>query len=242
MNNPDEKPITLSKLAVEYSDENEARKYLESILWPNGAICPHCQSKEHYVLKPSAEPRQRGKRPARHGLYKCKDCSRQFTVTVGTIFADSKIPLHKWLMAFFLLSSAKKAISAHQIHRSLGISYKAAWFMCHRIRHAVKATYSEEKLKGQVEVDEGFVGRQKLNPETGKRIRQQPVAALIEGGGGMRVKVVDRLSCKTIGNFLRDNIARGSTLNTDGNPNYKTVFLPGVKHDSVNHSGGELQR
>jgi len=239
----DEKPLTLSKLALQYADEDEARKYFESLRWPNGVTCPHCQSKEHYALKPSTEPRQRGKRPARKGLYKCKDCHKQFSVTVGTIFSDSKVPLSKWCMAFFLLCSSKKAISAHQLHRTIGVTYKTAWFMSHRIRHAFSPILGEEKLKGQVEVDEGFIGGvQPINPANGKRFRKPAVVALVERGGGMRVKVVERLSCHTIGDFMRENIAKGSTLNTDGNPNYKTIYLPQIKHDSVNHSGGELQR
>jgi transposase-like protein len=234
MNNPDEKPITLEKLAVEYSDEDEARKYFETLRWPDGVICPHCQSKEHYALKPSAEPRQRGKRPARKGLYKCKDCSKQFTVTVGTIMADSKIPLHKWLMAFYLLSSAKKAISAHQVHRSLGIGYKSAWFMCHRIRHAVSPLMQAEKLKGSVEVDEMYSGA-KSQPKL-------QVVALIQRGGDVRTKVVTRISHRNIGQFLRDNVARGSTLQTDGHAVYKSTYLPAVRHDSVNHKAKEFIR
>lgn len=233
MNNQDEKPITLSSLAAEYSDEDSARTYLEGIRWPQGAVCPHCQSKAHYALKP-AQDATKGKRKARSGLYKCKDCRKQFTVTVGTIFADSKIPLHKWLLAFFLLSSSKKAMSAHQIHRSLGVSYKTAWFMCHRIRHAVKPNQTVEKLKGNVEVDEGHFG-----------VKNQPkmqVVALIERGGQVRTKVVPRISNRNIGQFLRDNVAKGSILHTDANPTYKSVHLPAIRHDAVNHTGKEFIR
>ena len=144
------------------------------------------------------------------------------------------MPLHKWLLAFFLLSSSKKAISAHQIHRSLGVTYKTAWFMCHRIRHAVRPPEGQGKLGGSVEMDETFVG--------GKGKPKSTVVALIERGGEVRTKIVDRISHKNIGQFLRNNVARGSTLNTDANPRYKTLYLPTMRHDAVNHSAGEFKR
>ena len=222
--------INLSTLAIEYSNEDKAREFLEKLRWPHGPVCPHCQNSGHYTLKPRSE----SKSPSRPGLYKCKSCHRQFTVTVGTIFSDSKVPLHKWLFAFFLLSSSKKAMSAHQMHRTLGVTYKTAWFMCHRIRHAVSPLFPKEKLKGGVEIDEAFFG-----------VKNKPkvqVVALVERGGEVRTKVIDRISHRNIGQFMRDNIARGSTLNTDANPRYKGVYLPAVKHDSVNHSEKEFIR
>jgi transposase-like protein len=229
MKDTTEDKITLASLAVEYSDENEARKYFESIRWPNGPVCPHCGSKNHYALK----PRSTSNRPCRAGLYKCKDCGKQYTVAVGTIFSDSKVPMRKWLLAFFLLSSSKKAMSAHQIHRSLGVTYKTAWFMCHRIRHAMKPM-EEEKLSGTVEMDEAFIG--------GKGSQKAKVVSLIERGGEIRTKVVDRLTHKNIGPFVRENVAKGSTLNTDANPRLETLYLPAIKHDSVNHSENEYSR
>ena len=126
----DAEEITLAKLAFEHSDNDTARKLFESMRWPNGVKCPHCANKGHYTLK----PRPDSKSPSRNGLYKCKACLRQFTVTVGTILEDSKIPLGKWLMAIFIIGSSKKAVSSHQLHRMLGVTYKTAWFMSHRSR------------------------------------------------------------------------------------------------------------
>jgi len=222
--------INLSKLAVECSDEDTARRYFESWRWPNGPTCPHCASKAHYALK----QRPDSKSPARKGLYKCKDCSKFFSVTLGTIFEDSKLPLSKWCMAIFLICSSKKAISAHQLHRTIGVSYKTAWFMSHRIRHTFSPVLDGTKLKGNVEVDEGHFG-----------VKNKPkirVVALIERGGQVRTKVVPRITNRNIGPFLRENVAKGSILHTDANPTYKSVHLPAIKHDAVNHTQGEFIR
>lgn len=113
----------------QFQDANKAREYLEGLRWPNGPICPHCGSAEqHYKLEGKAH---------RAGLYKCKDCWEQFTVTVGTLFADSKIPLSKWLQACYLMSTSKKGISSRQLERTLGVTYKTAWSMTHRISEAM---------------------------------------------------------------------------------------------------------
>jgi transposase-like protein len=174
----DAEELTLVTLAQEYSDEGNARGLLESLRWPNGPICPHCKcdgkEKAIYKLTPKAD----SKRPARQGVYKCGACRKQFTVTVGTIFEDSHIPITKWLMAIFILCSSKKSISSHQLHRMLDITYKSAWFMSHRIRYAMGPEMPLGKLlKGTVEVDETFLGgkgdsKTILSPKT-------PVVALI---------------------------------------------------------------
>jgi transposase-like protein len=121
-------------LAKYFSDEDEARALLEEMRWGKNPTCPHCGGLEPYTLTAKAT----SKKPGRKGLYKCKACRRQFTVTVGTVFEDSRIPLSKWLLGIHLISSSKKGMSAHQIHRMLGISYKAAWFLMHRLRYAMK--------------------------------------------------------------------------------------------------------
>ena len=118
-----------------FTDENEARKHLENLRWPNGPVCPHCGETEKIT-------KLKGK-SHRPGLYQCNACRQHFTVTVGTLFEDSHIKLHKWLLAFHLMASSKKGISAHQLHRMLGITYKSAWFMAHRIREAMKADYAQ---------------------------------------------------------------------------------------------------
>lgn len=131
----DAEDVTLYTLAKEYSDEDKARALFESWRWPNGPVCPHCQFTEVYKLT----PQNGSKSPVRKGLYKCSACRKEFTATVGTVLEDSHIPLSKWLMALFLICSSKKAVSAHQLHRMLGITYKSAWFMAHRIRFAMGA-------------------------------------------------------------------------------------------------------
>lgn len=145
-------------LQPHYQDPNAARELLQSKRWPEGPVCPHCGViGEAYKLDLDPE-RQTGKRRARKGLYKCAGCREQFTVTVGTIFEDSKIPLHKWLLALHLLCACKKGMSAHQLHRMLGITYKSAWFMAHRIRYAMTQEPLSSKLDGIVEIDEAYIG------------------------------------------------------------------------------------
>src|SRR5262245_32963567 len=144
----------LSALAKHYSDEDAAREFLEKLRWPNGVACPHCGGAEPYTLTPKAT----SKKPGRKGLYKCKACRKQFTVTVKTVMEDSRIPLSKWLLALHLLASSKKGMSAHQLHRMLSISYKAAWFMAHRLRYAMASGPLGGLLQGIVEMDETYVG------------------------------------------------------------------------------------
>jgi len=147
--------LNLMTLAQQYSDNDKARALLESLRWPNGPVCPHCQFNVVYKLKPKAT----SKAPARKGVYKCAACRKQFTVTVGTIFEDSHIPIGKWLMAMCIVCSSKQAVSAHQLHRMLKITYKSAWFMAHRIRFAMGPDVAAmKKLSSAVEVDETFIG------------------------------------------------------------------------------------
>jgi transposase-like protein len=129
-----------------FSDENKAREHLEALRWPNGPVCPHCGGTHEHVAKVEhtgkrTKPVPEGKkhRPARKGLYICNACKEQFTVQVGTVLEKSHIPLNKWLAGFFLMCSSKKGVSAHQLHRTLAVSYKSAWFMAHRIREAMRA-------------------------------------------------------------------------------------------------------
>ena len=143
--------MSLSKI---YTDENAARRHLEKLLWPQGPICPHCGNAD-----PARVHKLQGK-STRPGVYKCRECEKPFTVTVGTVFEGSKIKLHKWVYATHLLTSSKKGISAHQLHRALGVTYKTAWFMCHRIREAMRED-TPDPLGGKgksVEVDETYIG------------------------------------------------------------------------------------
>src|SRR3954465_9073796 len=173
-------PINLSQLAKYFSDEDAARDLLEQWRWNGVPACPHCGGVDPYKLTPKAT----SKKPGRKGLYKCRACRKQFTVTVGTVFEDSHIPLSKWLLAIHLLASSKKGMSAHQLHRNLGISYKAAWFMAHRLRYAMKQGPMAALLEGTVEVDETYVGG-KVKPgykqRKGRGTRDKmPVVALVE--------------------------------------------------------------
>jgi len=157
--------LDLSQLAKYFSDEDAARALLEEMRWgKDGAVCPHCGGTDPYKLTPKAT----SKKPGRKGLYKCKACRKQFTVTVGTIFEDSHIPISKWLLALHLLASSKKGISAHQLHRNLGISYKGAWFMAMRLRHAAASGPMGELMQGTVEIDETYIGAKK---EAGREAR-----------------------------------------------------------------------
>ena len=150
-----ENELNLITLAQHFSDDDKAREFLEKLRWPDGPVCPHCgEVNNAYRL----EAKKESKTPGRKGLWKCAGCREQFTVTVGTIFADSHIPLSKWLLAYHLLCASKKGMSAHQLHRMLKVTYRSAWFMAHRIRYTMSQEPLSSKLEGIIEVDETYVG------------------------------------------------------------------------------------
>ena len=178
--------MNFADLAPYFSDEAKAIAFIERLIWPDGPVCPHCHATER-------QGRIEGK-SARPGLRKCGVCRKQYTVKVGTIFEDSHIPMTKWLMAIYMMCSSKKGVSASQIQRSLGLSYKSSWFLCHRVREAMKKEPLLSKLGsggGTVEVDETFVGGDPANNLRKKRIKFQsdklPVMALIERSGEARL-------------------------------------------------------
>tara|TARA_Y100001956_G_scaffold81317_1_gene98589 strand:- start:701 stop:1261 length:561 start_codon:yes stop_codon:yes gene_type:complete len=168
-----------------FHDEAEAFRHVEAVLWPRGAVCPHCKSEaRHYCLegvktKPSKKHPE-GK--VRHGLWKCKECRKQFTVRVGTIFEESHLELHKWLQAIYLMVSSKKGVSAHQIHRTLEITYKTAWFLCHRIREAMREGSFDifGSGGGGVEVDETFIGTEPGAPKKRAYGHKMKVLTLVD--------------------------------------------------------------
>lgn len=238
-------------LAQSFGSEVEAIAFLESILWPQGPVCPHCGViDEAYRLKPKAN----GKTHARSGLWKCSACRKQFTVKIGTIFEDSHIPLHKWMQAIHLLCASKKGISSHQIHRMLGITYKSAWFMTHRIRHAMKPAAYKTQLTGTVEADETYVGGklragsqavkpgQRPKDHLSHTANKTPVVALVERNGNVRSFQVEHVTTKNLKPILREHIAEEARLNTDENRAY--LFAPKhfAGHDVVNHSKYEYSR
>lgn len=169
----------LNDIVKHFNDEDKAREFLEAQRWPNGTVCPHCGVMgESYRLTPKPE----SKNPVRPGVWKCGGCRKQFTVKVGTIFQDSHIPLTSWLKAIHLLCSGKKGMSAHQLHRMLGLRYKSAWFMAHRIRYAMAQEPLSSKLSGIVEIDKTYIGgKLRMGPQgprqdNGKSKRPQGIA------------------------------------------------------------------
>ncbi|MEJ7777655.1 MAG: IS1595 family transposase [Sphingomicrobium sp.] len=218
-------------LAPRFIDPVAARKHLEALRWPDGAECPHCSLINATAVK-----------GGREGLYQCNSCREQFTVTVGTVFERSKVPLNKWLLCNHLLMSSKKGMSAHQIHRMLGVTYKTAWFMCHRLREAMKPV-NPEPLGGPgktVEADETFVGGKARNRAFGKPSKKQMVMTLVERDGKARSFHIANIHAHTIRSALVTSVDRASRLMSDDHVAYKTVgkeFAGG--HFPVIHSARE---
>jgi transposase-like protein len=229
--------MTLNLKDKIYTDENEARKHLEAIQWPDGPICPHCGVVNEATLLAG--------KSTRPGVWKCRACEKPFSVTVGTVFERSKIPLTKWLLATELLTSSKKGISAHQLHRMLGITYKSAWFMAHRIREAMTpAKGSEPPLGGPgkiVEADETYIGT--ADGKRGKRGlkkwggagHKMKVVSLVERGGRVRSTRVKDATKLEISDIIRHNVHRESILHTDGSGLYTNLGWT-KKHEAVDHN------
>jgi transposase-like protein len=218
-----------------FTDADKAREALEAVRWPNGPVCPHCGS-----MGKIGAVHGKSHRP---GLYYCGDCTGHFTVTVGTVFERSKIPLNKWWLAAHLMGSSKKGMSAHQLHRMLGVTYKTAWFMAHRIREGMRdLTPSPIGGPGKaVEVDETYLTK---SPRTRKPKGHIPhqrhatqVVSLLERGGSVRSMVDHR----TVRAAIAEHLAHGSNLMTDSAQAYKFVVRDG-KHQAVDHSKGEYVR
>lgn len=233
--------LNLIKLAQEYSDKDKARELLESLLWPKGPVCPHCKNDGNgkAIYKLTAKPGSKSQ--IRKGLYKCGACRKQFTVTVGTILEDSHIPISKWLMTFFILCSSKKAISSHQIHRMLGVTYKTAWFLTHRIRYALAPEMPLGKLlEGTVEVDETFVGG-KGDART-KLSRKTPVVALVQRDGTCHTRVVANVTQKNLKAVIETHVSKDAVINTDDSGAYRGQLKDYKGHHIVNHSAEEYAR
>lgn len=221
-----------------FKDKDKAREYLEQIRWPEGPFCPHCGGVEKiYPI--------RGK-SARPGLYKCGDCREQFTVTVGTLFESSKIPLHKWLLATYLLCSSKKGMSSHQLHRTLGVTYKTAWFMTHRIREAMKDPIFLSPLGGQgkvVEADETFWGGPKNKPKGARGYHhKEKIFSLVERGGSVRSFHVPNVAGGTLKAIMKHQLATDTHVMTDDHGGYKGIDKRFASHGVVKHSAGEYVR
>lgn len=222
-----------------YHDENAAREHLEALRWPNGPICPHCG-----VVGNAAKLEGKSTRP---GVYKCRDCRKPFSATVGTVFERSKIPLTKWLLATALLASSKKGMSSHQIHRTLGVTYKTAWFMTHRIREAMREEQTGPLGEGGgvVEADETF-GNERKPRRAGKKGRgyhhKTKVLTLVERGGKARSFHVPNVNAATLAPILRDQISADAKLMTDEGSQYTKVGREFASHGVTAHGIGEYVR
>lgn len=230
-------------LAARFADEDKAREWLEARRWPDGPVCPHCGVVDRaYRLQAKAG----STRPVRKGVWKCKDCRKQFTVTIGTVFAETHIPLNKWLYAMHLMCSSKKGISAHQLHRILEVQYKTAWFLCHRIRKAMEkdAPADRGKLGGVVEADETYVGGKGTGTQGGPMAGGSKIAvfSLIQRDGEARSQVVGDVKGRTLQDIIRRNVVGEASIMTDQHQSYVGLDRQFASHESVDHSAGEYVR
>lgn len=221
----------------EFHNEEAAYAYIEARLWPQGATCPKCGERERVS--------KMGGKSTRIGAYKCYKCRKPFTVKIGTIFEASHVPMNLWLQAIYLMCASKKGISSNQLHRTLGVTLKTAWFMSHRIREAMRDDTMADfgRGGGTVEADETFIGR-----EPGKQKKQafhhkMKVLALVDRETGQtRTAVVDDLRVKTLAPIIAANVSREARLFTDEASYYPTVGLRYSDHQTVNHKDGEYVR
>lgn len=234
-------------------DEAEAFKHVESIIWPDGPVCPHCGVVDRAYRLEGVRTKPSKKNPEgkeRHGLWKCRECRKQFTVRKGTIFEESHIEMYKWLQAIHLMVSSKKGISSHQLHRVLEITHKSAWFMSHRIREAMRNDGSVDfgSNGGTVEVDETFIGNDRtIKPKHTKRGRgyahKHKLLTLVDRATGhAKSIVVDDLKQSTLLPILKANIAAEAVIYTDEAGQYKNLSRDFACHDFVRHGQGEYGR
>ncbi len=222
--------------APHFHDEEAAYAFVESKLWPHGPVCFHCKSGERVG-------KMNGK-TTRIGLYKCYACRKPFTVKMGTIFEDSHVEMKLWLQAIHLLCASKKGMSSNQLHRTLGVTLKTAWFMSHRIREAMR-TGGLAPMGGagvQVEVDETYIGRKEGRKIAKGYGHKRPVLSLVERGGEVRSFHVETATVATVAPIVRDNIDRESLLLTDESRLYWNLGTEFYSHDAIEHGKGEYVR
>lgn len=237
------KSMDLPTLVNRFHDEDRCRQYLEDLRWPNGIACPKCGSTEDRITDI----------PSR-GTHRCNECQYQFSVRAGTILQDSKLPLWKWFLATYLISESKKGISSNQIKRMLGVTYKTAWFLTHRIRGAMAYAH-QDQLAGIVEADETFVGGKYRYARTDKRIDGTPargrrpdnnksvILGAVERGGQVRLRLAPDRSKRSINEFLIAEVSDGAeAIFTDDWSAYRGLGDENTRHESVNHSAKEYVR
>jgi len=215
-----------------FHNEESAYEFIEKKLWPHGPVCPHCGEMKRVS-------KMRGK-STRMGTYKCYACRKPFTVKIGTVFEDSHIPLRHWLQAIHLMASSKKGISANQLHRTLGVTLKSAWFMAHRIRYAMDQE-PDSPFTGIVEVDETYVG----GKEKGRRGRggnKTPVVALVQRNGSVVSKPVDHVTAYNLRKMIVKNVDKSAKIMTDDYTGYVGKLGDFAAHHVVNHSAKEYAR
>ena len=220
-----------------FHDEEKAFEFVESIIWGNEPICPHCGGLDR-ITKVKANPEKR----IRLGLWRCGDCKKQFTVKVGTVFEHMRIPLNKALQAVYLMTSSKKGISAHQLHRVLEVTYKTAWFLAHRIREAMR----EGDLApfggggGTVEVDETFIGKKEGAQKRRAFHHKMKVLALVDRDSGKaRTMVIDDVRAETLMPLVIANVEREARIMTDEHSGYRDVKRYFADHGTTSHGRGE---
>lgn len=236
--------LTISTIAKRYSDEDAAYEYIESLRWPNGPICPHCgvvDNATYLAPKDGHRTTSTGKVSFRR-VWQCNECRQQFSVLVGTIFEDSKIPLSKWLLGIHLMCAGKNGVAALELQRTLGIAYRSAWFMAHRIRYAMAHESFDKPLEGTVEADETYVGGKAHGKRGRGAANKTPVVSLVERGGNVRSRVVTNVTGKNLKEVLQVNVSPDATLMTDS---YQVYTEPGkmfAAHEIVDHGKGEYVR
>jgi transposase-like protein len=230
-----------------FHDEDAAREHIERARWPNGVTCPHCGGVECVTRMQGAAHRA--------GTFQCNQCREQFTVMVGSVMERSHVPMPKWVLAFYLMAASKKGISAHQLHRTIHVTYKTAWFMCHRIREAMRST-DPTPMGGEgkvIEADEMYQGRKKVataSPQRkgrayikkGKAAEKRPIFALVERGGEARAFYVPVVTAANLREKLVENTDRQSRLHTDESNLYPRTGEEFAAHETVNHGAKEFAR
>jgi transposase-like protein len=229
-----------------FHDEAKAFEYLESIVWADGKVCPHCgvvNGRMYALDGVRGKPSKKNPEGAiRYGLKKCGECRKQFTVKVGTVFEDAKLPLHKMLQAVHLMMSSKKGISSHQLSRILEVQYNSAWFLSHRIREAMRSGDLAPFGSGGgiVEVDETFIGRVKGAPVKRAFHHKMKVLALVDRDSGRaRTMVIDNVNAKTLMPIVIANVAKEARVMTDEHSGYRDMKLHFAGHGTTSHGRGE---